>query len=834
MTGSIHNDIAAIMIRHILSLLIAVFATVTAYADANWRMHTSFDGKIDHLVDTRYITYFTSQAMPEVEGRDTYLTLFKYDKKGDELINLSTDNILSGNTIHTVQYNPNKKYLMVIYSDYDIDLLYDNGKVVNIPTYKLSSVSGKKNVNSITPDHKNNRMYIATDFGYVALNDDKHEIAESRIYGEPFKSVARMEDYLVVLHGNDLLRAPLSSQRLSFSDFEKVAEFEDAKMLAPLGEGKLLLFEGTKGDQHIKLLRTLGDNIEIVDLLDGMFYNVEYNTNGVTVPSGAVLYQIRLDGTYTYVPRPEEDWRISAASYNMRDIWHAKQRAGIKNGNYNAGVWTSKGDYISPNAPAPFIATDMLMHPTRGLMITNYGNDALLDGSFDHDTPMLLSAYKDGRWTNLAPIYTYPEQGGILRSPNGFAIDPDNPDIIYFTSEYYGMVRLDLKDPSNVIHLSRPGDPYNNLPGFVVVFGDQTVANRKAAHFSRPVFDYFGNLWMTHADYDNQEQLNFYCWTKEDRKATTSASNIALPKKLVVKGFKSSFIEDILPMQYQGNRNILIHYNSNWDGEIVIVDTANTPLEGSDDTVTSITSFVDQDGNVIDVHNIRCAWEDPLTGNVWVGHRSGVFYFNPRDILRGANNVFRVKVSRNDGTNLADYLLNEVSVNKIISDGNGKKWFATSGGGLVCTSADGKTIEKQITSESTPLPDDFIYGVAYNRDNNSLMISTGKGLAEYFMNGNVEENEPEETGFKIYPNPVRPEFLGHVTIEGLPSGSLVKITDVAGNIVKELGKTAGTSAQWDMTNHQYKRVATGVYFILVSTDHSDSSFSNVGQVLVVN
>ena len=138
----------------------------------------------------------------------------------------------------------------------------------------------------------------------------------------------------------------------------------------------------------------------------------------------------------------------------------------------------------------------------------------------------------------------------------------------------------------------------------------------------------------------------------------------------------------------------------------------------------------------------------------------------------------------------------------------------------------------ELTSENSPLPDDIVYGLDYNSQNNSLMISTDKGLAEYFISGQFSSEDKED--IKAFPNPVRPEFMGYVTIEGVPEGALVKIADGAGNVVKELGRSSGFETKWDVTNHQHKRVASGVYYILVSSGYEDVSFSSVGKILVVN
>lgn len=84
-----------------------------------------------------------------------------------------------------------------------------------------------------------------------------------------------------------------------------------------------------------------------------------------------------------------------------------------------------------------------------------------------------------------------------------------------------------------------------------------------------------------------------------------------------------------------------------------------------------------------------------------------------------------------------------------------------------------------------------------------------------------------------YPNPVRPDYYGHVTIKGLMDGSLVKILDASGAIVCELGRSEGGMMLWDLTNMGGRRVPTGVYYVATSTS-GDSSEANVAKILVMN
>lgn len=69
---------------------------------------------------------------------------------------------------------------------------------------------------------------------------------------------------------------------------------------------------------------------------------------------------------------------------------------------------------------------------------------------------------------------------------------------------------------------------------------------------------------------------------------------------------------------------------------------------------------------------------------------------------------------------------------------------------------------------------------------------------------------------------------------GDSDGSLVKIVDSAGNLVKELGLSSGGTVQWDATNIDLKRVRSGVYYVMASSGPGEGSMGKVAKILVVN
>lgn len=81
-----------------------------------------------------------------------------------------------------------------------------------------------------------------------------------------------------------------------------------------------------------------------------------------------------------------------------------------------------------------------------------------------------------------------------------------------------------------------------------------------------------------------------------------------------------------------------------------------------------------------------------------------------------------------------------------------------------------------------------------------------------------------------YPNPVRPDFDGPVTITGLMMDSNVKITDINGNLIYQT-KSVGGQATWNCRNGKGERVSTGIYLVLAATPEGNEGV--VSKILVV-
>lgn len=808
-----------------------------------WVVHPTFDNSVNRVLDTPGRVYFmgyNQQVAPAIAAKSsTDQTLFYYDKEGDEIIAAAKHHPLSSTSVDKIEYNPDKKYLLILYKNQDIDLLYDNGDVVNIPALLHADIPGSRVVNAISFYPWKDHIWLATDFGYVIINDKKQEVEDSRNYGVKISAATELGGKVLLCTDNNTYIAPISSPRLNISDYSRTTVIPGANMLWPLSETKLIAntFTSTAANQNtIRTIQLEGDELKEL-LLNNPWGPVTFCPSefGLTLiySTRCIGYDRAPGNVVTIKTRPTQDHNIySSATWDQKEYFTALPRKGLRSiVADDQGNGTLTRDFMLPNAPNAYWSRGMAYHPTYGMLVNSHGQESVFatESANSISEPILLSAYKNGHWTPMSPAYTYPEQTMVGYNPYGLAIDPNDNRYVYSGSPFSGMVRLNLSDPKDIIHYTHPRDATSKLPGYVEAAETQSNWTR-LCHFSEPYFDSNNILWTQFSVHtDNNLELRYL--TPEDRRATTSAATARPWRKLVITGVENKGLNSrMVVLKSSQNRNLIAHFST--EG-VLIYDTNGTPDNTSDDRKAFIPATIyDQDGGEINLYGVNSFCEDPETGFLWFGTYRGVFYLQPQAILRGQTNFNRVKVARNDGTSLADYLLNGIGVNSIIIDPQGRKWFGTTGAGIVITSADGKTVYDELTTANSGLPSNIVYKICYNPDSNSMMISTEQGLCEFLLGATSAEGESTDK-IRAFPNPVAPDYHGWVTIDGLPDNSLVKITDAYGNIVRELGVAESGSIQWDVLNMDYRRVNTGVYYVYASPA-SGSGSSKVAKILVMN
>ena len=830
------------MMKWLSTLCVCVLSTFCTWAaSSDWRLFNTFDDKVDDIFDTPSKTYFLAEAQlydpNKNDNKEKLLFLFTRDKETGEVIAYNTHNFLSHTLIKIANYNPFKNYLLLVYDDYSIDFLYDDGTLHTVVALKNYNSVGSKEVRSISFDPDLNKAYLATDFGYLIIDDQKYEVTSSGIYNQPIDRIARVADNFIILHDKKIYSDDVDSPHISLSEFKEVdwggngdVDYlnyltTDRCIISRIADGKVthyvVDFEADRSNPAVKPIRSL-DNSYVMENKDGLMF-ARY---------GSLFHLDRKEDTVTGYLRREEDLNQVTGSWDFRNFYQSNSREGF----YSIRLeddksWTVTSQPSRPNVPAAFRCEDLLYSPQHGMMVNTHG----ISQNFSDDyarNPILLSGLKDMEWTMYGlPYHDFATRFRLI-NPCGMAQDPDNPDIFYFGSVMNGLLRYNIKDMSDLLHMTKSDDN----PGYAghVSVKDPEAGWKNLFSLTSPTFDSRGNLWFAHLNAEDKNKFipELWVWTPEDRRASSSPETFQPFTRLKLDGASPNRANKVITLSHPGNQNMVVFLPVDYYGEpCVVYDHNGTPKETVDDRQIPLRELKDSDGD-LDVHHLFCATEDPQTGLVWVGTDNGVFTFQPTEAFTNPGFVSRIKVSRNDGTSLADYLLSGTTVNDISIDGQGRKWFSLAGGGLVCTSADGKTIIQEIDADNSMLPSDLVYASAYNPDNNSMMIATSAGLCEYYLSGQTSEAVVSEV--RAYPNPVRHDYYGWVTIDGLEDDCIVKIADSAGNIVRELGPAVAGRVQWDACGMDLNRVPSGVYFVLASSGPAGGSYSEATKILVIN
>lgn len=272
------------------------------------------------------------------------------------------------------------------------------------------------------------------------------------------------------------------------------------------------------------------------------------------------------------------------------------------------------------------------------------------------------------------------------------------------------------------------------------------------------------------------------------------------------------------------SRGLLWFVNCDWRIPALASYNINT------DELTVYKEFVNEDATEVNLVYGRC-WAEDKEGNIWFGTDVGPIELLASDIGTSGTVTFQqVKIPRDDGSNLADYLLSGVDVNCMAVDGGNRKWFGTSGLGVYVVSSDNMEQVYHFTSENSGLLSDNIESIVIDDATGEVYIATDKGLCSYSSDATGSNETLEKDNIYAYPNPVKPDYTGDVTIVGLAYDTEIHITTSSGQLVAQ-GRSNGGTFIWNTCDLQGRRVASGVYMVMTAT--ADGKKGVVTKVAVV-
>lgn len=235
------------------------------------------------------------------------------------------------------------------------------------------------------------------------------------------------------------------------------------------------------------------------------------------------------------------------------------------------------------------------------------------------------------------------------------------------------------------------------------------------------------------------------------------------------------------------------------------------------DEIKAYETIINQDGITLTNSFYRTCIAEDLSQNMWIGTDKGVFLLEKSQIESGGTTFTQIKVPRNDGTNLADYLLDAINILTIAFDGAGRKWIGTNGNGAYLISTDNMTQIQHFTAENSNLLSNSVQSICINNTTGEVFFGTDKGLCSYMSDATTPSSDMDKDNVWAYPNPVNPDYTGLITVVGLTLNADVKILSSNGALIAE-GKSNGGTFTWDGCDRDGNRVSSGVYMVATATN----------------
>lgn len=433
----------------------------------------------------------------------------------------------------------------------------------------------------------------------------------------------------------------------------------------------------------------------------------------------------------------------------------------------------------------------------------------------DDDVEGFFGCYDGVNWSDMDEDRARTEPGtsgriGLkFKNTSHMAVDPSDPEHVFLTSMLEGL--YEYKNGKFVTLYNADNSPLQ----WPTIVGEG--ARNSNVRIGGCAFDKDGNLWLTN---------NF-----ADTLLTVLKPN---GDWMRVSAYYNANWQGAEQLMFD-SRGYLWVKGRLWSGTfgagIMLLDYGGTLNNKNDDRSVYFTMANNEDGTACEFSGIMALTEDK-NGQIWFGCGSGVYSIpDPDECFKTGFTVNQPKVPRNDGTDYADYLLTGIPVSAITVDAGNRKWLGTYGAGVYLVNEDGSEVLQHFTTDNSPLLSDNIYDFAINPNNGRLYIATDKGLCSYDAGTTEAQPTLNKANLRIYPNPVRPDYKGMVTVAGLTDGAEVKVLTTGSQLVAR-GNASGGSWQWDVTQQNTgDRVAPGVYYIMVAT--ADGKTSVAGKVVVI-
>jgi len=769
-----------------ISILLSIFVlSIRAQvAMGNWRTHFAY-------TNVAQIAQSDNKIFAVSEG-----ALYSVDKQDGNYEFYSKLSGLNGVSISRIEFDAVNQQLLIIYNDGNIDVLATGG-VTNIPDFYNKQMSANKEVNQI--QFFENKAYLACNFGIVVLNMQKKEVADTYYIGPNASEVKVLSTTvhngtIYALTNSTVFKASVTEPNLvnyefwtattglpGTGNFQSIVSFS----------GQLFLLRGGQ------IYKQDSNNVWSAFLADNSVTDFNVSTGSMSVYATNKVYLI--DSLFN-VKTVSNIGVITDAEYDVKNklYWFAANGSGIMSYR-QLSTETPAISYYKPAGPAVNSPFNMTFSGKK-LFVVPGGRWVF------YERPGFIMMYEDNVWSNISNSSIEAKSGVVCRDLISTTVDPNDNTHFFATSYSSGLYEF----KNNKI-----SDYHNFTNSTIQVAGVVPPGSYQYQMLGNAVYDMNGNLWLIndYVEYGVKVLLADRTWTQLTFPGVSS---------------KPSLGEILISNQNQNQKWV---YSARPPQGLCVFDDNGTITDQTDDKSVFYQSFTDPENEASPISpDYYASIAQDKNGVIWVGTEQGPLLFhNPSKAFDQGFTCSRVKIPRNDGTNLADYLLVNEEIKAIAIDGANRKWLGTKTSGVYLMSENGQETIQHFTVSNSPLLSNDILSIAINPVSGEVFFGTGQGLVSY-------QSDAADAGSTFgdvyaYPNPVRQGYTGVITITGLVENTQVKITDLNGNLVCETISN-GSIATWDGKDKHGRKVSTGVYLAICA--NSDGTQSTITKIMVIN
>ena len=739
---------------------------------------------------TGYFSYVSIKSISQ--GNDKIYAaaenaIFTYDLSTEEISSISTINGLSGNPISTAYYSENNGLYIIGYENGLIEIVIDGEdnvlKVVDILD-KTTIPPNMKTINHF--NEYNGRLYISTGFGISVYNLESLEFGDTYFIGDLGSQINITQ---TTVQG-DLIYASSSENGI------KSALVADENII-DYQQWATVIGGGYKGIQSlgVELYAVNNSNTILKFDLDVGFLQIDTFLSPVVDfrAFSGVLTITTKSSIHTF----SEGYVLTNEVTSLFEYDYLLQAGYAFNNSFYLGT-TDLGMLIVPFnvnralqvlPEGPLYNQPFTIEASPGKLWVAFGDVDLTFNPYPL-TRKGISNYRNESWTNIK----YDSLRDLLgvEDVNDLVFvksNPNNPNETYMSSYQKGLLKIKNQDPT--ILYNETNSPLE-IPG-----GNEALGIRLYGSD----FDKQDNFWFVQSRIDK----GLIKLTPEGQFQTIDISNIINAEDELALGK--------LVISREG---------------YVFFGAVSSGLVGYNPTTNEFNKIGEAlgNGNLPSTDIKALAFDNQ--NRLWIGTRKGlrVLYSARNFFESGADIDSQPIIILDDG--VPQELLFLQSITDIEVDGSNNKWVSTATSGVFYLSSNGQETLLRFTSANSPLPSDTVLDISIDDADGTVYFATKDGLVAYDGTSTAPGEDLESV--YAYPNPVRPNYFGNVTIDGLTAKANVKITDITGNLVFETTSQGG-SVEWDTTAFGKYKVASGVYLVLITSD--DNLLTKVAKIMII-